>query len=186
MGRLDEAVTAARRALELDPVSSHSMHLVGFYLILARKYDEAIDLLLQSIELEPDYYTSYWDLGIAFAGKGLHSEMAEALEKAVSLVSTPGAEALLAWSYGICGQRKKAEQKLFDFMEIRNHKYFPAFFIALTHLGLDNQEETLNWLETAVEERDHGLITIGSWEVFDSLRSRPRFGGLMRRMQLVQ
>ena len=55
LGNYQTSITAARNALELDPVSVYANHWLGHVLYFARQYKEAIAVLRQTLELDPHY-----------------------------------------------------------------------------------------------------------------------------------
>jgi lipoprotein NlpI len=55
MGRLDEGVMELRLAKQIDPLSYESSSLLGLFLYMGRRYDEAIDELHKTLDLEPNY-----------------------------------------------------------------------------------------------------------------------------------
>ncbi len=55
----------------------------------------------------------------------------------------------------------------------------------MVHLGLDDEDRAIEWLETAYEERDGRLLLISASRMWDSLRQDPRFTSLLERMGLA-
>jgi tetratricopeptide (TPR) repeat protein len=74
LGRSDDAVAEAKRALELDPLSIIINADLGNTLFSAHRYDEAIEQLRKTVEMEPDFYYAHWNLGQALEMKGLIKE----------------------------------------------------------------------------------------------------------------
>jgi hypothetical protein len=54
--------------------------------------------------------------------------------------------------------------------------------IALVHVGLDDRDQAMAWLEKAYEERFNPGVLLRP--AFDPLRSDPRFQSLLRRIGL--
>jgi serine/threonine-protein kinase len=69
-GEHDAAVEAARRALELDPVSMFANHYMGHSLYFARRYDEAIDVFHHVLSLNPDHPRPHYEMGMCLLMKG--------------------------------------------------------------------------------------------------------------------
>jgi TolB-like protein/Tfp pilus assembly protein PilF len=69
--RRDDALQEARRAEYLDPFSLPVKTMVGWVLLNQYRYDEAIRLWDDVLELEPDYGLAIYNQGLAYAQKGL-------------------------------------------------------------------------------------------------------------------
>lgn len=52
-GRPDESVAEARKAVEVDPVSSSARNFLGYMLVDAGRIDEAIQEDLKTLEIDP-------------------------------------------------------------------------------------------------------------------------------------
>jgi Flp pilus assembly protein TadD len=59
MGRFDEAMVETRKAQQLDPLSLSVNTQMGSLLYGARRFDEAIEQLLQVVELDPSHQISH-------------------------------------------------------------------------------------------------------------------------------
>jgi tetratricopeptide (TPR) repeat protein len=55
MGRTEESLARIKRALELDPVSLSINSSLGWRLYFARQYDQAIEHLQKTLEMDPNY-----------------------------------------------------------------------------------------------------------------------------------
>ena len=60
--------------------------------------------------------------------------------------------------------------------------YVEAIPRAIVHLGLRDHDRALEWLERGYEERSWLLLWLGSWPLFDPLRTNPRFRALLARI----
>src|SRR4030095_12248896 len=102
-GRLEQAVAEARRAEELDPLSVNMKWHVGYTLYFARRHDEAIQQLQNTLELEPNYAFAHWVLGISYIQKSMFAEAIASLEKAAVLSKSPSFVGRLASAYATSG-----------------------------------------------------------------------------------
>ena len=55
--------------------------------------------------------------------------------------------------------------------------------MALIFAGLDDKEQTMNWLQKAYKDRSHRLVWLNLDPRFDNVRFDPRFRELLRRMK---
>jgi hypothetical protein len=66
-------------------------------------------------------------------------------------------------------------------LEARREKgYSPALPIAWTYLGLGETTAALEWLDTALAERDPFLGSAMVFPGYDTIREQPRFKGFKR------
>ncbi len=184
--RSEEAIRASRQAKKLDPLSLFTNVSLGWAYYFARDYERAIEQGRKALELEPNFDFAYWIVGLALAQQGRMDESISALNRAVLL--TGGGlthEAHLGYAYALSGKREEARQVLADLEEITKEKYVSAYYFAIIHLGLGEQELTFQWLERAFEERAGFLAFIKVEPMFDPLRSDERFSNLLERMGLA-
>lgn len=78
--RYDESLIWFRRALELDPHNATSLTGIGFCLLQQEKFEEALDMLLQSVELLYSQPVAHLYIGETLRGMGLYAESAQAFE----------------------------------------------------------------------------------------------------------
>jgi TolB-like protein/Flp pilus assembly protein TadD/class 3 adenylate cyclase len=183
LGRFDEAITEAKRAVELDPLSLVINSDLGVDNFFARRYDEAITQLRKTLEMDPGYYYAYVNLGQALDLKGSRDEAIAAYKKAIALNDDPYILGLLARSYGLSGNKSEAEKILNQLKELPKQRYIAAYTFALTYIGLGEKEEALRWLEQAYQNRagnDIGWIRVDP--LLDSLRGDPRFEALAEKI----
>jgi len=186
-GRSEEAVSVARRALDRDPVSASASHTLAAQLALSRHADEAIEQCRRTIELDPNYAAAYAVLGGVFAAKGMYKEALPPTQQAATL--TRGAALALAnvgYVRARLGQREEARRVLQQLAAASKERYTPGLAFAIVHVGLGENDQALNWLEKAYEERFNRLAYLRREPVWDPLRPDPRFTDLLRRINLPQ
>ncbi len=59
------SIAAARKALELEPVSVYANHFLGHVLYFARQYEEAISVLHQTLKLDPHYTKPHYFIAMS-------------------------------------------------------------------------------------------------------------------------
>ncbi|HEV2297743.1 MAG TPA: hypothetical protein VGR72_04415, partial [Candidatus Acidoferrales bacterium] len=150
-----------------------------------RRYDEAIDQLLRTVELDPNYPVTHWILGLLYRKTGRYELAITAGEKGVNLSGgSPLMRAALAHTYGESGRTKEAVQVLDDLTELAKHKYVAPHFFAGIHIGLGENERAIQYLEKSWEDHSHWLIYLHLDPSMDALRSNPSFQDLLRRVGL--
>lgn len=189
MERFEEAIAEEHRALELDPLSMIINKNVGTMYYYARRYDQAIEQYRRAIELAPEFARTHFYLAIAYLAEGSKSMLGEAireLEKAIEIAGPNSVLlAALGHTYGRAGRTDQALGLLNQLQARATQQYIPALNHALIYIGLGIENEALNWLEKAVEERCSWLVSLKVEPLFDSLRSHPHFSILTKRIGLV-
>jgi TolB-like protein/Flp pilus assembly protein TadD len=180
VGEFDRGIAEEKRALELDPVSPIISTDLGTVYTLARRYDEAIAQLRETVEMHPQFYRGHWELGLALELKGATGEAIAEYHKAFELSDDPIVLALLAHVEVSVGKQNEARQILGQLTEEAKARYVPAYAFAVIHLALGEKDQALDWLEKAA--RDHAgpyiyLIKVDPY--LDPLRGDPRFEALV-------
>ena len=85
MGRQVEAIAMMKKSQELDPLSLIINVAIGWASYMARRYDNAIEQLLRTSELDPNYPVTYWILGLLYRITGRYDLAIAAGEKSVRL-----------------------------------------------------------------------------------------------------
>jgi TolB-like protein/Tfp pilus assembly protein PilF len=180
MGRNNEAIAEMKKAVSLDPLSLIINADLAEQLLIARFYPESIEQSRKTIEMDPNFAVAHYDLGQALVQMHKYAEGIAELELAVRLSgSSPVCTSHLAHAYALSGRRKDALKIVADLS--KNHNDFSnAPEIALVYVGLEDNNQALNWLEKAFAQRFNPSILLRP--CFDPLRSDPRFQDLTRRI----
>jgi tetratricopeptide (TPR) repeat protein len=187
MGRFDEAVREATRALELDQNSPALGTQLGLVLYRARRYDQGIAVLQKTLEIEPNYVPAHYYLGLCYLMLERRDEALAEFQKAHA--TAPNASdivALLGYTYARAGNRDEARRYQRELNELAARGYVSPFAQVVIHTGLGDIDEVFKWLEKALEVRDSYLRSLNTDPLFDSVRLDPRFALLMRRVGLEQ
>jgi tetratricopeptide (TPR) repeat protein len=83
--RLDEALAAAKRAIEFDDQDANGYFTLGRVRLARREYDLAIDALQQALALNPALAVTYCGLGDSLAYEGRLDEAIEQFDIAIRL-----------------------------------------------------------------------------------------------------
>jgi TolB-like protein/DNA-binding winged helix-turn-helix (wHTH) protein len=175
LGRFDEAVAEARKAVQLDPASLLTNRGLTFVYLMARRYDEAIAQSRVTLELDPANTQAQIDVALAYALKG---EMAQARAEAnrFGFGDHP--------FFALPEKRKETLERIDRDVRRRatgSEEYVDAFYIAMQYCSLGDREQAFKWLGKAYEDRSAMMVQLKVNPVLDSLRSDPRFQDLLRR-----
>jgi TolB-like protein/DNA-binding winged helix-turn-helix (wHTH) protein/Flp pilus assembly protein TadD len=181
-GRMEEALAWARRARDLDPLGP-SGHTIGWTLLNAHRYDEAIREFRDVLAVRPDDRFPLWPLGWALICNHQAEEAIPVLEKAAAASDrSPGVISTLVWAYAHAGRRADALRLLGELKKRQQTGYVPAGAFVNAYLGLGDNDEAFAWFERAYEEQSNSLVYIKVFPLFDPLRGDPRFQDLVRRV----
>jgi len=183
-GRLEEAKLEMAQALELDPVSLIINKNVGDPFYYMRQYDEAIEQYRKTLELDPNFFLAHLWLGMSYEQKGMYEEAITEFQNARSSDGNPAILGALGHVYAVSGNRGEVE-KIIKQLKGPSERYVAPYHIAIIYVGLQKKDEAFEWLKEAYQGRDEWLLYLKIDPRLDTLRSDPRFGGLLRQIGLA-
>jgi len=186
MGRHEEAWHEAKLAQESDPLSTYANSLAGWALLASGQNEEAVPELQKALDIDPDYVLALTLLAGAHMRSSKYEQAISVLERVISITRrSPFYIAWLGWAYGTAGRSDEARAMLNELKKRTEREYVSPLYISWVLSELKEEGDALEWLEKALEVRDPYLFF---WRtpVFDSLRSDPRFDGLLRRFNLIR
>jgi len=187
MGRHAEAEGSIRQAQELDPLSLIINANVGTLFYFARQYDRAAEQLKKTLDLDPDFAVAHQWLGRTYEQLAQHQEaIAEHRRAADALGEDPECIASLGRAYALAGQSKEALEALERLEELSQKRFVSPYWPAIVYVGMGKNDDAMESLEKAFEERFDWLNSLNVEPMFDTLRSYPRFSDLMRRIGLPE
>jgi adenylate cyclase len=182
-GNFEEVFEKATRSLEIDPLLPIANTNLAWFYYLARQYQQAAEQARLTIEIEPNHFSAYWILGIAYGQQKKYDEAIVALQNAVSQSGNrPFVVAELARIFAEAKQKKEARKILKRLEEAAAENYISPLNYAKIHLGLNETEKVFEWLEKAFEERSVRLPWLLIDPQFDPLRADKRFVKLLKKV----
>ena len=185
IGRHDEALSHAGKAVELDPLdlmTNFRFVQANYY---ARRYDEAVRAGRIAIELTPDSPYTYFYLALSLAALGSKEEAWESANLGKRLNDRlPLGEGYFGYLAGVLGHVVEARSVVTELETRREQGYSPALPIAWTYLGLGETTSALEWLETALAEREPYLGSLTAFPGYDAIRDQAGFMRLARELKL--
>ncbi len=125
-------------------------------------------------------------LGLVYAQQELYDEAAASFREAVvnsesDMLSYAGLGQVAA----LRGRTDEARAVIRELEERQRTRYVSPVALAMIQLGLGEVDAAFDLLEQAYQDRRGWLAYLRVEPMFDSLRSDPRFGGLLQRMRLT-
>ena len=186
VGRTEESLTASKRCLELDPLDLViNVHMAWHYLF-ARQYEQAIEQCSKTSELHPNSFWPAYFFGLAYEQQG---DVDRALEDLRASVRMSGnvtfATAALGHLYGITGKTDEARAVYEELKARAEWAYVPAYDIAMVCTGMGWNDQALDYLARAHQERSGWITYLKVDPRLDPLRDDARFVDLLRRVRLA-
>ena len=172
-GKFEEAIQQIKLASALDPVSVGTNSMAWHVYFSARRYDDALRVILSTIEVDPEFAPAYWRLGVSWEQKGEYQKAIAALHGEDAKLEASQLRDALASR----GARGYWERKLETLLRQRTPEDRYGFSeIARCYMRIGKREEAIASLEKGYEMHDPYLIFwLPVYEEFDPLRSDPRF-----------
>ncbi len=172
-GRDEESMKEITEAVRLDPLSSIINTTLGERLFYAHRYDEAINQLRLTIEMNDQFAAAHYFLAMAYEQKKMFDESVNEAQKACALTKLDDFDAALAHIYAVSGKRTEAEKILSGLI----NRSAQPHTIAIVYAGLSDHDRTLKWLDRLDKTKAHWFLK--SDPRLDALRARPEFQSLI-------
>jgi tetratricopeptide (TPR) repeat protein len=182
VGRLDEAVEQAQRATAVDPLSVDAAQTYALMLYFDRREDDAANVLEHALETDSSSAGTRVILSRVRETQNRVKEALEEAQAALAIAEHPGVRAHVAREKALVGDEAGARAELEAVTNGRLRSRPDSRAYALLALG--DTDGALSLLEEAEANRDPAILWLAVDPRVDSLRTRPRFTSLLRRMDL--
>lgn len=181
--QIERAIDEAQQAVTLDPLSARVHGTLGLVFVVARQYGRAAEECRTALQLAPGLWWLHWFYGTALLMQGKIVSGLRECRGVYEELHDPLVVGLMAGLYGMFLRRKKAKALLSELQEISRTTYVPPFAMAFAYLGLGD-DRVFEWLGKAIDAHDPVVTHLPSMPVYDGIRTDPRFGALLRKMNL--
>src|SRR5687768_2193192 len=183
-GNFSEAFREISLAVDLDPVSQGILKDKGIHLYYDRQYDEAIDVALKTLELDPNFVPVYRLLSLAYQGKGMFEKAIAENQRWGKLTGNKvKTDVALAHIYASAGKKEEA-RKIIDNIEADDLGGNDYRGMALAYTALGENDMAFDWLEKSYKMHEESLCSLKVDHKLDSLRPDPRFKELLKKIGL--
>lgn len=182
LGRKDEELAVINTALEFNPFSNALNDLKSLYYFDQGKYDESLRISKNAVEFDPIYINNYWRLFYIYLKQGKELNAVESLKEIIlrdSVATEP--DFSLDRIYTESGIRGILNWLIDNEIGKANPRYM---FVARWYILLGNENESLRWLEMAMNFKSPLLPRINTDPDFDCLRSKPQFKQIIAALKL--
>jgi serine/threonine protein kinase/TolB-like protein/Tfp pilus assembly protein PilF len=179
--RRPEALAAAKKATELDPLSAVAWLFLSWNLTENRQVAAAHEALRRALEIQPENPIILASLGSLQLLEGNATEalttFGQVSDEEVRLWGVARAEHAL-------GHAKESQQALDQF--IANGGQAKAYAIAEIYAWRGEKDKAFEWLDRAYRQHSSDLYGFRNDAAFASLRGDARFAALLRKMNLPE
>jgi len=178
-GHVEEALTALRRARELEPMTLLFSANYAMVLINARRYDEAIELLEPIVAANPKFDQARGILGRAYTATGKYDGALEMLEGREDIGVM---QADLGVVYAKMGRREEAQLELAR-LQARASEGFPtAYDQSVIQTALGELDQGCELLARGLEDRSFLINWMRLDPRIDALRGRQCYADVEKRL----
>jgi TolB-like protein/DNA-binding winged helix-turn-helix (wHTH) protein/cytochrome c-type biogenesis protein CcmH/NrfG len=179
LGRLDEALPLARRAVDLDPLNARSWAALGEIEFRGGKLEEAEADYRKAQEFRPDDDLYSINLSEIYVMQGRPQD-------ALPLIERVGYDPIRTFLYSIAyhalSRKKESDTALSEL--ITKYHASMAHQIAEVYAFRNQSDEAFEWLERAYTQRDSGLIFTKVDPLLKSLHNDPRYAAFLKKLNL--
>ena len=177
LGRLDEAIMLQEILVRRDPVNPAGLHNLGYYQRMAGRYDAAVASFRTLLSLHPSRGAAHFYVGVALMQKGdataALAEIEQEKNKSLRMIGLP-------MVYCALGRKSDAETA-FNAL-IAEEEKDSSYNIAYDYAFCGDADKAFEWLDKAVAYQDSGLAEIVRENLFDKIRSDPRWVPFLRKI----
>jgi TolB-like protein len=178
MGEGDSALTAARRAVVLDPLNPNSHNMLASSLLFLRRYQESLAAFVDTHALDPEGPDSQKAVGWVYY---LLGNLPSARSSCETNPQTWFANWCLAVIYDKLGRRGDAQVMLDRLRAARGDD--GAYEYAVVYAQWGDRARALDWAEKAMLVHEPKLERVRVNPLLDPLRSEPRFQAIERALR---
>lgn len=184
MGQAEEGLAYCKKALEIDPLNNLLQAVQGMALKNARKYDEALEWLLDVQEKTPHDPVALAALWAVYHELGLYGKALEAALRIYELRHDMEAVAILEDGFNEVGYEGAMSRLAEAMVARRKSRYFSAWQIGTLYARAHKKDECLTWLKEAYREHDANMPYISIDPLFEFLSEDARFKEILQLMGL--
>jgi TolB-like protein/DNA-binding winged helix-turn-helix (wHTH) protein len=182
LNRLDEALQAEKRAMELDPFSEPQA--LVYILIRMRQFDAALNEAHVRSDAQPNNADLPEVLSEAYFFKGMEKESEAESERSLELAGEKDQLAQQVQVYRQGGFRAVLEWRADELKRKAAKGYVSPINFADAFAVLGRKEETIRYLEKSCEERAPHVVFLQSDPTYNFLHSDPRYRAIVNKMGL--
>jgi TolB-like protein/DNA-binding winged helix-turn-helix (wHTH) protein len=184
VNRPDEAVAAARRALELDPLGFFTDRTLGQDLFYDRRYDESLAVLRRTAELAPDraIFVEAWNVDIAEV-QGRYADAVNAELRSLASRDSPDEINALRTAFSTAGWKGYQRARIRSLLP-KSSTNCNSDDLAWSYLRLGDVPDAFRWFQRETDEQCVYSEHLAADPRMDPYRLDPHYLALQDRLHL--
>lgn len=176
----------AKRAVDLDPLSSAANQNLGFIFWTSGRFDESLEQSRKALEINPSHGFAQLIVAWSYAFKGMYQEAISESEKAIKLRPEfdPWFQTSIGCIFAMTGNKTYALKILEELNVLEKTGYVDPWNFAVLYSWLGDYENAIQWLERAYNEHSGICYFVRAcsnlW--FKPISADPRFAAILNKM----
>lgn len=180
----DLAILEAKKAIELEPLSSHCYNVLSAAYLCKGSFEEAMQASLTAVELDANSLLSYNSLAMSLAGLEKYEEAIEVQKTGVNISGRHQYALLqLSWLYSLIDNVTAAHEILDELLLRSSTEFISGLSLCVAAYSSKEYVKSLEFLELAFEERSGLLPSIEVYPVFSFIKKDPQFHSILEKMK---
>ena len=186
MLRWEESDANIQRAVELDPLNIFVLGLHAAQQHLTGRLDRAVSQLTQLHDEVPGFGFGYDVLWYSNFGLGEFDAATDAAKKHFSItVGIQEVADIVERSFAENGFDGAMLDLGAELEVLAEQQYIQGVFVAMPYAMAGNVDKAVEWLQTAIEQRDPMMPYIGTFPSNSRIADDPRFANILEQMNLA-
>jgi serine/threonine-protein kinase len=179
-GRISQAITAMRKAIDLDPLNGYAWANLGLFFTVNRDYASARRALERALAISPSDDAFHFALGQLDMLQGRLADGLAEFQKQRGEGSRWMGSAMIEHANAHESQSQSALKEL-----IAKHANDMAYQVADVYAWRGEPDKAFEWLDRSYTQSDSGLNGIAYDPLLAGLKSDPRYGALLKKLELA-
>jgi Flp pilus assembly protein TadD len=150
--RFEESIRDTEKAIAIDPLSPIVCSIGALSMYACRRYDRAVELARQALEMYPGFAIGLYGLGLASCQTGDYDGGVEACSRLVEITNRGSiAVGMLGHAYAAAGRTRDAKLLLDELVERGSRQYVDPLCPMLIYSGHKDWDNVADQLEALIQ-----------------------------------
>lgn len=182
--RLEEALSEAKKAQQLDPLSPQIHSFCGLVYSVMGRHELAEELGRRAMEIDLQFVPGHINLAYIYTVAKKYPDAEREAQLLLDLQKSPPAKLGVAAVKAFSGKRDEARVILDELSRLPTKDYLPPILLAMAYAGLGENEKLIQMIEKAYNEREFWFYELNVDPLCESIRSDARVAAIMKKVGL--